>query len=135
MLTTPILPDASIEHWAVVYLRLKLLEHGWSFEQFLNATPQVREQSARLAALVARENTRLGAFVPRPWSTWSRRHESAAKPVPATERTGRHELDEQHRRSSHAATTPVLAADHHEAKAGGARARASAPTPQREGCR
>lgn len=42
-----ILPDADLEYWAGIYLRLELLKEGVTFEQFLRATPQVRENAAR----------------------------------------------------------------------------------------
>src|SRR6185369_12593302 len=43
--------DEQLAHWAYVYLRLNLLERGFTFEQFLVAPLAVRESAARLARL------------------------------------------------------------------------------------
>lgn len=49
-----VMADADLDYWARVYLATNQLHEGVTFEQFLLATPQVRENAARSAALVSR---------------------------------------------------------------------------------
>jgi hypothetical protein len=51
-----IVPDAQLEYYAEVYLAMPRLRRGGvTFERFLRATPQVREDSTRLMQLAVRE--------------------------------------------------------------------------------
>lgn len=48
-----VMSDLELDHWAHVYMRLDLYRtRGYTFEQFLKATPQVRADAEQSAALV-----------------------------------------------------------------------------------
>jgi hypothetical protein len=57
--------NEDLEYWATVYLRLELLKRGYTFEDFLLATPQVREDAAVRAAMAVRKPTKRPGIVGR----------------------------------------------------------------------
>lgn len=57
--------DDDLDYWAKVYVQLDLLKRGYTFEDFLRATPQVREDAAREAAGHARQRSEHPAVIAR----------------------------------------------------------------------